>query len=202
MDWSIDPDLASCWEPYSYDDPWMHLVLLRVQKSGGPVEVGSSSRYLQGFIYPRWCRISTINRITFLCVKLPLSTTFWVPLHNCDHPTGRNAQFCNRKCGGGGWFSSNHPRVIYDITSYNFNVFPLQNHNSNLKCFRNRIHCMKRFTLKKKDQWKPKSHVPRKGKRTSKKRLQKSILLEFQESFLCKGKSPLGDNIFGLPPTH
>ena len=71
--------------------------------------------------------------------------------------------------------------VIHDITSYNVNVFPLQNHNTNLRCFRNRIHCMKRFTrftLKKKDQWKPKTHVPRKGTRTSKKMLQKSILLE------------------------
>ena len=26
-----------------------------------PVEVGSLSHYLQGFIYPRWCRMSSIN---------------------------------------------------------------------------------------------------------------------------------------------
>ena len=26
-----------------------------------PVEVGSLWHYLQGFIYPRWCRISSIN---------------------------------------------------------------------------------------------------------------------------------------------
>ena len=26
-----------------------------------PVEVGSLSHYLQGFIHPRWCRISAIN---------------------------------------------------------------------------------------------------------------------------------------------
>ena len=26
-----------------------------------PVEVGSLSHYLQGFIYPKWCRISAIN---------------------------------------------------------------------------------------------------------------------------------------------
>ena len=32
-----------------------------VQKSGYPVEVGSLSRYLQCFIHPRWCRISSIN---------------------------------------------------------------------------------------------------------------------------------------------
>ena len=28
-----------------------------------PVEVGSLSHYLQGFIYPNWCRISAINSI-------------------------------------------------------------------------------------------------------------------------------------------
>ena len=28
-----------------------------------PVEVGSLSQYLQGFIHPRWCRISSINSI-------------------------------------------------------------------------------------------------------------------------------------------
>ena len=34
-------------------------------KSGinSPVEVGSLSHYLQGFIHPRWCRISSINSI-------------------------------------------------------------------------------------------------------------------------------------------
>ena len=29
-----------------------------------PVEVGSLSHYLQGFIHPRWCKISAINNIT------------------------------------------------------------------------------------------------------------------------------------------
>ena len=28
-----------------------------------PVEVGSLSHYLQGFLHPRWCRISSINSI-------------------------------------------------------------------------------------------------------------------------------------------
>ena len=38
-------------------------LLLMLQKSGGnaPVEVGSLSHHLQGFIYARWCRISSIN---------------------------------------------------------------------------------------------------------------------------------------------
>ena len=31
---------------------------------------GSSSYYLQGFIYPRWCRISSITRITNFCRDL------------------------------------------------------------------------------------------------------------------------------------
>ena len=29
-----------------------------------PVEVGSLSPYVQGFLQPRWCRISSINGIT------------------------------------------------------------------------------------------------------------------------------------------
>ena len=32
-----------------------------------PVEVGSSSHYLQGFIHPRWCRISSIHSRIFCC---------------------------------------------------------------------------------------------------------------------------------------
>ena len=41
------------------------MVLLMVQKSGKPVEVGSLSlyHYLQGFIHPRWCRSSSMNSI-------------------------------------------------------------------------------------------------------------------------------------------
>ena len=30
-------------------------------RNPAPVEVGSVSHYLQGFIHPRWCRISSIN---------------------------------------------------------------------------------------------------------------------------------------------
>ena len=30
-------------------------------RNPAPVEVGSLSHYLQGFIHPRWCRISSIN---------------------------------------------------------------------------------------------------------------------------------------------
>ena len=39
-------------------------ILLMVQKSCSPVEVGSFFHYLQGFIHPRWCRISFINSIS------------------------------------------------------------------------------------------------------------------------------------------
>ena len=35
------------------------------KKSGSPVEVGSLSHYLQGFVHPRWCRISSINSSTW-----------------------------------------------------------------------------------------------------------------------------------------
>ena len=41
----------------------IHQLLLMVQKSGdAPVEVGSLSHSWQGFIHPRWCRISFISR--------------------------------------------------------------------------------------------------------------------------------------------
>ena len=43
---------------------WKWLQLLMVQKSCWPVEVGSLSHYLLGFIHPRWCRISSINSST------------------------------------------------------------------------------------------------------------------------------------------
>ena len=37
------------------------LILLMEEIRRSPVEVGSLSHYLQGFIHPRWCRISSIN---------------------------------------------------------------------------------------------------------------------------------------------
>ena len=37
------------------------MVRLMEEIRRSPVEVGSLSHYLQGFIYPRWCRISAIN---------------------------------------------------------------------------------------------------------------------------------------------
>ena len=39
-----------------------------------PVEVGSLSHYLQGFIHPRWCRISSINSSWLLGIYLIFST--------------------------------------------------------------------------------------------------------------------------------
>ena len=45
---------------------------LMVQKSCQPVQVRSLSRYLQGFIHPRWCRISSINRMKESLVKFAL----------------------------------------------------------------------------------------------------------------------------------
>ena len=38
--------------------------LLMAEIWRSPVEVGSLSHYLQGFIHPRWCRISAINSMT------------------------------------------------------------------------------------------------------------------------------------------
>ena len=51
------------------------MLLLMVQKSGQPVEVGSLSHYLQGFIHPRWCRISSINSSSVLKILLDVDTS-------------------------------------------------------------------------------------------------------------------------------
>ena len=49
------------------------MILLMVQKSGQPVEVGSLSQYLQGFIHPRWLGMgflsSTVAKIIWLVVS-------------------------------------------------------------------------------------------------------------------------------------
>ena len=37
------------------------MVLLMAEILRSPVELGSFSQYLSGFIHPRWCRISAIN---------------------------------------------------------------------------------------------------------------------------------------------
>ena len=40
--------------------PW-RMLLLMAEIRRSPVEVGSLTYYLHGFIHPRWCRISAIN---------------------------------------------------------------------------------------------------------------------------------------------
>ena len=42
----------------------LRLLMAEIRRS--PVEVGSLSHYLQGFIHPRWCRISSINSMSTL----------------------------------------------------------------------------------------------------------------------------------------
>ena len=46
-------------------------------RNPAPVEVGSLSHYLQGFIHPRWCRISSINSMESLKMK---KSWWWVLL--------------------------------------------------------------------------------------------------------------------------
>ena len=41
-----------------------------------PVEVGSLSHYVQGFIHPRWCRISCINSMEVMNLVVPKSWFF------------------------------------------------------------------------------------------------------------------------------
>ena len=78
--------------------PWRFLPILasvQLRKSwfrnpvNSPVEVGSSSQYLQGFIRPRWCRICSINSI--------LQYTFWKTCqvhnqHECSQWCSPNAK--------------------------------------------------------------------------------------------------------------
>ena len=47
----------------------VEVLLLMVQKSCTSL-IGSLSHYLQGFIHPRWCRISSINSMLTLAVLL------------------------------------------------------------------------------------------------------------------------------------
>ena len=46
--------------PGENDPVWLMLLM---EKSPAPVEVGSLSHYLQGFMHHGWCRISSINSI-------------------------------------------------------------------------------------------------------------------------------------------
>lgn len=86
-------------------------------------------------------------------VKLPLSTAVWVP---CTIVIIQLAAMhaLLRKWRGGVFQSSIKTFNLLSyvsINSYNFDVFLLQNHNAtfNYQVFRNRIHCMRRFTLAK-----------------------------------------------------
>ncbi len=47
-----------------------------------PVEVGSLSHYLQGFIHPRWCRISSINSMVSQFFQLDHWVEQWVKCIN------------------------------------------------------------------------------------------------------------------------
>ena len=48
------------------------------KKSGYPDEVGSFPCYLQGFIHPRWCRISSINLFLWsMCISACLYTVMF-----------------------------------------------------------------------------------------------------------------------------
>ena len=42
---------------------WRNVTVDGSEIRRSPVEVGSLSHYLQGFLHPRWCRISSINSI-------------------------------------------------------------------------------------------------------------------------------------------
>ena len=54
-----------------------------------PVQIVSLSHYLQGFIHPRWCRISAINRITeTYLVLISQATLFFDQNQDCQSESG------------------------------------------------------------------------------------------------------------------
>ena len=55
------------------------LLILLVEEIPAPAEVGSFSYYLQSFIHPRWCRISSINSMDDLQSWHPETDTFSHP---------------------------------------------------------------------------------------------------------------------------
>ena len=52
------PNLSRCMDPIENGDFSIATV---DGQNPAPVEAGSLSQYLQGFVHPRWCRISAIN---------------------------------------------------------------------------------------------------------------------------------------------
>ncbi len=56
------------------------LLISEIRRS--PVEVGSLSHYLQGFIHPRWCRISSINSMWWLNYHALIP---WQKINNKNH---------------------------------------------------------------------------------------------------------------------
>ena len=56
--------------------------------------IGSSSHYLQGFLHPRWCRISSIKSMMILGQEMTGSASFFVLswLKTGKSPTGKVAK--------------------------------------------------------------------------------------------------------------
>ena len=58
-------------EPKMTTWSWLNMLLLMEEIRRSPVEVGSLSHYLQGFIHPRWCRISEPSIVWFTIAGFP-----------------------------------------------------------------------------------------------------------------------------------
>ena len=86
-DFSICQGLNSLWGWSSHFK--IEMVAIRLMEEILHQLLGSLSHYLQGFIHPRWCRISSINSIHFSLV-------------NWHHPTsGASASVGGGASGGG-----------------------------------------------------------------------------------------------------
>ena len=57
---------------------WLNLLDTVDGRNSAPVEIGSLSHYLQGFIHPRWCRISSIRMWAVITDRNFKSINFWI----------------------------------------------------------------------------------------------------------------------------
>ena len=82
-------EIASCLAPFQasasiYVYPKCTAILVdgsEIRRS--PVEVGSLSHYLQGFMHSRWCRISATNRASYSYISCLTSCRWSCDIYHC-----------------------------------------------------------------------------------------------------------------------
>ena len=81
-----DDELAghpdSCWKKSWNKQPTSNGVILLMEEILHQL-IGCLSHYLQGFIHPRWCRISSINSRSLFGTKHIFHAALWNEFHTC-----------------------------------------------------------------------------------------------------------------------